>query len=110
MSLGAAVIAVARMAAAPAVLYAGRAVAQVAPLPGDLIQYGALGLCAFMVWKNDRARELDRKDRLALGAVIDERHAEVVRLNGELIKAIDRNTRAMEGCLEKQKPTVNGSR
>lgn len=71
-------------------------------IPSDLFQFGALGIVAFMVWRDRRDREQERRDRLTLGKIIDDRHEEVVKMNTELVKALDRNSRAMEACVGKQ--------
>jgi membrane protein implicated in regulation of membrane protease activity len=64
-------------------------------IPGDLFQFGALGLVAFMVWNKERSS-------MKTARVLDQRHAESLRLTQQVIEALERNTRAMEACVSKQ--------
>jgi cyanophycinase-like exopeptidase len=82
---------------AAATLAAGRCFGQTIGTPNEMLfQFGALGLCGFMVYRNYKAQE-------RMGRVIDAQHEEFVKLAQRTIGTIDKNTAAMDACIARQK-------
>lgn len=68
-------------------------------IPGDLFQFGALGLVAFMVWNKERSSAKTAR-------LLDQRHAEMIKMTAQILEALNRNSRAMEICAAKNKPEL----
>jgi len=70
----------------------------VAPMgiPDAMFQFGALGIVGLVVF-------WDRKERVEAGKMLNERSDQLGRLTEKALEAIERNTKAIEGCLNRQK-------
>lgn len=77
-------------------LAGGGLIAQIpgAPVPG--VEYGALGLCTFMIVMQFRSSS-------RMGRVIDAQHREFVKIAKDAMAVITENTAAMRACVEKQR-------
>ena len=95
-----AIIGLAYNLAALGSLIVGSALGQVSGVPAGAVEYGALGLCGFMVWQNYRVQD-------RLGKVIDNQHKEFVKIARETAEVITKNTTAMDACISKQAAESN---
>jgi hypothetical protein len=73
-------------------------------------RFGALGLCAFMVFQNYRQSERLGRVIAKKDEVIEARNTELMKLTKSLATAIDRNTNAMSGMSKtlRERPCMAG--
>lgn len=82
--------------AAVGTLTAGAIFGQFTGTNGSAVEYGALGLAAFMVIQNYRIQ-------VGMGKALEDSRRRFAELAVDIQKSLDRNSRAMEACLNKQK-------
>jgi hypothetical protein len=82
--------------AAVGTLTVGAILGQLTGTNGTAVEYGALGLAAFMVVQNYRIQ-------VGMGKALEDSRRKFADLAVDIQKSLDRNSRAMEACINRQK-------
>ena len=69
----------------PLAMISSMAASAASTLPAWIMQYGALGLCAYMVWRAER-------HRASLIVVIGEQQKELAAVRDQFVKIVQENT------------------